>query len=71
MGIGTSVVLIAIGAILRFAVTIQTAQVNWDIVGDVLMAAGAFGLIVSLFWAATATRRGPTTTIVDRDRTLS
>jgi len=70
MGIGTSVVLIAIGAILRFAVTIQTAQVNWDIVGDVLMAAGAFGLIVSLVWATTASRRG-TTTIVERDRTVS
>ena len=65
MGIGTSIVLIAVGAILRFAVTMHTAHVNWQIVGDILMAVGVVGLVISLIWMAMASRRG-TTTVVDR-----
>ena len=64
-GIGTSIILIAAGAILRFAVTLQTAHVNWNIVGDVLMVAGGVGLLLSMFWMATASRRG-STTVIDR-----
>jgi hypothetical protein len=69
MGIGTSIILIAVGAILRFAVTLNTKNVNWDIVGDVLMVVGIVGLVVSLIWAATVTRRGGdrgSTTVVER-----
>jgi hypothetical protein len=66
VGIGTSIVLIAIGAILRFAVTIHTAHVNWRIVGDILMAVGVLGLAASIIWAASASRRGGGTTIVER-----
>jgi phosphate/sulfate permease len=68
MGIGTSIILIAVGAILRFAVTLSTKNVNWDIVGDVLMAVGVVGLVVSLIWAATVTRRTDraSTTVVER-----
>lgn len=68
MGIGTSIILIAVGAILRFAVTLSTKHVNWDIVGDVLMVVGAVGLVASLIWAGTVSRRssGQTTTVVDR-----
>jgi uncharacterized membrane protein YidH (DUF202 family) len=65
MGIGTSIVLIAVGAILRFAVSVHTAHVNWHIVGDILMAVGVVGLVMSLIWMAMASRRG-TTTVVDR-----
>jgi len=65
MGIGTSIILIAAGAILRFAVTVHTAHVNSNIVGDVLMVAGALGLVFSLIWTTTAARRGGTT-IVER-----
>ncbi|MDX6521969.1 MAG: hypothetical protein QOG02_1519 [Gaiellales bacterium] len=61
MGIGSSIVLIAVGAILRFAVTIHSTigstQVNWDVVGDVLMVAGAIGLVLALIYMATASRR--------------
>ena len=61
MGTGASIVLIAAGAIIRFAVTIHSklgsTTVNWDIVGDVLMAAGGIGLLMSLIWMATASRR--------------
>ena len=68
MGIGTSIILIAVGAILRFAVTLNTKNVNWHIVGDVLMVVGIVGLVVSLIWAATVARRtnGQTTTVVER-----
>jgi hypothetical protein len=68
MGIGTSIILIAVGAILRFAVTLSTKNVNWHIVGDVLIVVGIVGLVVSLIWAATVGRRtsGQTTTVVER-----
>ena len=68
MGIGTSIILIAVGAILRFAVTLSTKHVNWDIVGDILMAVGAIGLVASLIWAATVTRRTDrgSSTVVER-----
>lgn len=65
MGIGTSIILIAAGAIIRFAVTVHTAHVDWNIVGDVLMVAGVLGLVFSLIWTATAGRRSGTT-IVER-----
>jgi hypothetical protein len=65
MGIGTSVLLIAAGAILRFAVTLHTAHINWNVVGDVLMVAGVLGLVFSLIWITTANRRNGTT-IVER-----
>lgn len=67
MSIGTSVVLIAAGAILRWAVTLhwQASTVNWHLVGDILMVLGVVGLLVSLVWMTTANRRA-TRTVVDR-----
>jgi hypothetical protein len=52
-GIGVSIVLIAIGAILDFAVTVSPYQHGFNIrnVGVILMIVGAAGLILSLiFW---------------------
>jgi hypothetical protein len=61
MNIGTSLVLAAIGAIMRFAIEprprIAGTFVNWDIVGDILMVAGAVGILASILWMAAATRR--------------
>ncbi len=49
MGIGTSIFLLALGAILAFAVTTQKlAGIDVDVVGYILMAAGALGLIISM-----------------------
>jgi hypothetical protein len=62
MGIGASIVLIAVGAILRFAVTLHSTHVNWNIVGDVLMVVGAIGLVMALIWMAAASRRTTTVT---------
>ena len=52
MGIGTSLLLIAVGAILRFAVTASTHGFNIQTVGLILMIVGAVGLLISLFWMA-------------------
>lgn len=68
MTIGTSILLIAVGAILRFATTIQwhANTINWRLVGDILMVVGLIGLIVSLIWMGTASRRSGNTMYVDR-----
>ena len=61
MGIGTSLVLIAFGAILAFAVsihsTIGSTTVHWHTIGWILMVIGALGLVMSAIWMATANRR--------------
>lgn len=51
MGIGGSIFLIAVGAILAFAVKASLGFVSIQVVGWVLMAAGVVGLILTLwFW---------------------
>jgi len=69
VSIGASIVLIAVGAILRFAVALRSsfagASVNWHIVGDILMAVGIVGLIISIIWMTTVARRDR---YVDGDR---
>lgn len=50
MALGTSLFLIAVGAILRFAVSVSTHGVNLHTVGVVLMVVGGIGLIISLIW---------------------
>lgn len=53
MGIGISLVLLAAGAILKFAVNVSNPSgVDLDTVGVVLMVVGAIGVVVSmLFWS--------------------
>ncbi len=48
MTIGFSLFAIAVGAILKFAVTAQVTGISISTVGVILMAVGAIGLIVSL-----------------------
>jgi hypothetical protein len=48
MGIGASVFLLALGAILAFAVEADLAGVNIQTIGIILMIAGAIGLVWSL-----------------------
>jgi hypothetical protein len=53
MGIGVSLILIAVGAILTWAVTAQTEGVNLTTVGVILMVVGlAGGLISLMFWSS-------------------
>jgi hypothetical protein len=61
MGLGTSLILIAAGAILRFAVTGNRSGVNLKTVGLILMIIGGIGFVISLLWmAAAADRRAGT-----------
>jgi len=48
MGIGVSVFLIAVGAILTFAVHATASGINIQTVGVILMIAGALGLVVTM-----------------------
>jgi protein-S-isoprenylcysteine O-methyltransferase Ste14 len=50
MGIGTSIFLIALGAILRFAVTATVSGIELQTVGTILLVVGIVGLIISLLW---------------------
>lgn len=53
MGVGTSLVVFAIGAILRFAVTVHSTSVSVHTVGVILMIVGGVGFLVSLlFWSS-------------------
>ncbi len=56
MRIGGSLFLIALGAILKFAVTDSVNGIDLGTVGVILMIVGAVGLVLSLFWL-TARRR--------------
>lgn len=50
MTIGTSLLLIAAGAILRYAVTAEASGIDLRVVGLVLMIIGIVGLVLSLLW---------------------
>jgi hypothetical protein len=51
MGIPISLILIAVGAILAFAVNQDPgASVDIDVVGWILMIVGLVGVLLSLFW---------------------
>jgi hypothetical protein len=52
MGFGTSIVLIAAGAILRFAVSVTTTGFNLHSIGLILMIVGVLSLVLSImFWS--------------------
>lgn len=57
MTIGTSIVLIAIGAILKWAVTVTISGFNIQVAGTVLIIVGAIGLVLSLFYTLWWSRR--------------
>lgn len=52
MGIGISVFLLAVGAILTFAVSATVSGVDLDTVGIVLMVVGGVGLLAALLFAS-------------------
>lgn len=65
MGLGTSLFLIAVGAILKYAVTDSISGVDLTTVGLILMIVGIVGLVLSLILML-APRRSET--VVTRDR---
>jgi hypothetical protein len=73
VGIGVSIFLIAIGAILTFGITVDqdaSGVFNVDTIGVILMIVGAVGLLLSLLfwqsWGGFGGRREER--IVERDR---
>lgn len=48
MSIGASILLIAVGAILRYAVTAEVSGIELQTVGLILMIVGIIGLVISL-----------------------
>jgi uncharacterized membrane protein YedE/YeeE len=65
MTLGTSLLLVAVGAILRYAVTADLSGIDLQVVGLILMIVGAIGAILSVIWMFAGSRR--TDTVV-RDR---
>jgi hypothetical protein len=57
MTMGTSIFLIAVGAILRYAVTFHVSGVSRPTVGLILILAGAVGAALSLIYGVTARGR--------------
>jgi hypothetical protein len=78
MGLGVGILLIAVGAILSFAVNVDTtgSGVNLHTIGLILLVVGAVGTVLSMFfwssWGGFGGRRsttvgpGTTTTTVDQ-----
>ncbi len=68
MALGTALFLIAIGAILRFAVSVSTHGFSIHTIGVILMIVGGVGLLVSLLWMMTWRDRAARPGYVDRSR---
>jgi uncharacterized protein DUF6458 len=67
MGIGVSLVLIAVGAVLVWAVHATVSGVDIHTIGWILLAVGAIGALLSLiFWSSWGGIGGP----ADRRRTV-
>jgi hypothetical protein len=63
MGIGVSIFLLAIGAILTFAVNAELSGLDINVVGVILMVCGAIGLLLTMLVFG---RRGGTAVVEDR-----
>lgn len=70
MGIGVSVFLIAVGAILSFALNVQTNGVDLDTVGVILMIVGAIGLLASMLFWSSFSPYGHRGEVIVRDREI-
>ena len=76
MGISLSILLIAVGAVLAWAVNAQVSGIDIQVAGIILVVVGAIGLVASLvFWSswggfgnrdAATGSGGQNTTVVDR-----
>jgi hypothetical protein len=66
MTIGTSLFLIAVGAILRYAVETTVAGIDIQTAGLILMVIGVIGLAIGLFILASERRRDDRMTYEDR-----
>jgi hypothetical protein len=75
MGISLSILLVAVGAVLTWAVSAEVSGLDINAVGVILMIVGGIGLLLSLaFWSSwggfggARDGGGQNTTVVERDR---
>jgi hypothetical protein len=67
VGIGISLILIAVGAVLAFAVHMTTSGFNVNTVGYILLVVGAIGSLLSLmFWSSWGGVGGRGTIVAER-----
>ncbi len=70
MGIGVSLILIAAGAVLAFAVHASSGTFNVHTIGIILLVVGAIGLVISMMfwssWGGFGRSRETNTTVVER-----
>jgi beta-lactamase regulating signal transducer with metallopeptidase domain len=57
MTVGVALFLIAVGAILRFAITDSISGIDLSTVGVILMIVGVLGLAIALFYELSARQR--------------
>ena len=65
MGIGVSLFLIALGAVLTFATDVSLSGLSLDVVGVILMVVGALGLVMTLLVWGPRRRIAPATEVVE------
>ncbi len=65
MSIGGGIALIVIGAILTFAINVETEFVNLDLIGYILMGAGVVVLLIGIVLLARKRQSVSTTRTVD------
>jgi hypothetical protein len=65
MGIGISVFLLAVGAILTFAVDVTVSGLDLATIGVILMIVGAIGLVTSMAIFGRASMGGRRTVVTD------
>jgi hypothetical protein len=71
MGIGVSVVLLAVGAILAFAIDVESSGgVNVNTVGIILMVAGGIGILAFMTIFGSMAGRGRSDVVVEERHTL-
>ena len=70
MGIGVSLILIAAGAVLAFAVHASSSSFNVNTIGIILLVVGGIGLVISMMfwssWGGFGRDRETNTTLVER-----
>lgn len=68
MGIGVSIFLIAVGAVLAFAVNFDVSGLDINVVGYILMIVGLIGLIMTAFIFGPRSRAGRGGDVVEERR---
>lgn len=67
MGYGVSIFLLAVGAVLTWAVNTTVEGIEVQTIGVILMVVGGIGLLFTLLFWSTYSARRRTGTVVERD----